>query len=98
MCRVRFALLFALFLPSAVFAQADAPILLKPERVFDGIPATPYPGWVVLVRGTKITAAGPAETLEVPKGARVIELPGCTLLPGLIDAHSHLLLHPYNET
>ena len=76
----------------------DAPILLKPDRVFDGTTATPHAGWVVLVRGEKIAAAGPADEVKVPKGAKVIELPGTTLLPGLIDAHSHLLLHPYDET
>jgi imidazolonepropionase-like amidohydrolase len=50
------------------------------------------------VRGERIEAAGPATEVKVPDGARVIELPGATLLPGLIEAHSHLLLHPYNET
>jgi imidazolonepropionase-like amidohydrolase len=51
----------------------------------------------VLVRGDRIAAVGPASDVNA-SGARVIELPGMTLLPGLIDAHSHLLLHPYNET
>lgn len=78
--------------------QSDAPILLKPARVFDGVAAESHGGWVVLVKGDKIAAAGPADAVEVPKGAKVIDLPGCTLLPGLIDAHSHLLLHPYDET
>jgi imidazolonepropionase-like amidohydrolase len=52
---------------------------------------------VVLVRGAKIAAVGPGDRVEVPKGAKVIELPGTTLLPGLIDAHSHLLLYPYDK-
>jgi imidazolonepropionase-like amidohydrolase len=73
-------------------------VLLKPARVFDGVAAEPHEGWVVLVRGERIEAAGPVEEVKVPDGARVIELPGATLLPGLIEAHSHLLLHPYNET
>jgi imidazolonepropionase-like amidohydrolase len=51
----------------------------------------------VLVQGERIAAAGPADEVNVPTGTRVIELPGATLLPGLIDAHSHLLLHPYDE-
>jgi imidazolonepropionase-like amidohydrolase len=51
----------------------------------------------VLVRGERIAAVGPAADVNAA-GARIIELPGMTLLPGLIDAHSHLLLHPYNET
>ena len=83
--------------PSLSLAQPDAPILLKPERVFDGTAAEPHAGWVVLVKGEKIVAAGPAEKVEVPKGAKVIDLPGTTLLPGLIDAHSHLLLYPYDK-
>ena len=65
--------------------------------MFDGTSAAPHAGWVVLVKGEKIAFAGPAEKLEVPKDAKVIELPGTTLLPGLIDAHSHLLLYPYDK-
>lgn len=78
-------------------AGADAPILLKPDRVFDGATATPHAGWVVLVQGDRIAAAGPADEVTVPSGAQLIALPGATVLPGLIDAHSHLLLHPYDE-
>jgi imidazolonepropionase-like amidohydrolase len=88
--------LLSLLVVPAVRAD-DAPILLKPDRVFDGISGTPHAGWVVVVSGEKITAAGPADAVEVPKGAKVIELPGTTLLPGLIDAHSHLLLYPYDQ-
>src|SRR5262249_5095816 len=83
---------------------ADAPgspptaLLLKPERVFDRPTAEPHAGWAVLVRGSRIAAAGPAEDVKAPPEARVVELPGMTLLPGLIDAHSHIFLHPYNET
>src|SRR5207302_4274769 len=79
-------------------AQSNPPVVLKPDRVFDGTTATPHAGWVVVVKGDRIAAAGPADSVSVPKGAKVIELPGTTLLPGLIDAHAHLLLHPYDET
>jgi len=92
-----FSLVFALSLAS-VNAADDGLILLKPDRVFDGVSSEPYVGWAVLVRGQKIEAAGPIDKVNVPKDAKVIELPGTTLLPGLIDAHSHLLLHPYDET
>jgi imidazolonepropionase-like amidohydrolase len=74
---------------------ADPPVLLKPDRVFDGTAARP--GWVVLVKGDTIAAAGPADEVRAPDGATVIDLPGTTLLPGLIDAHSHLLLYPYDQ-
>jgi imidazolonepropionase-like amidohydrolase len=85
-------------LPLASPAQPSQPAatLLHPAAVFDG--QVLHPGWAVLVEGQKITAAGPAASLTVPAGARTLELPGLTLLPGLIEGHSHLLLHPYNET
>ena len=102
--RSLFILLAALScsLPRLVSAQtAPAPttvFLLRPARVFDGVSARPQVGWGVLVRGERIAAVGPAAQLTVPEGAEVIDLPGTTLLPGLIEGHSHLLLHPYNET
>jgi imidazolonepropionase-like amidohydrolase len=72
--------------------------LLEPERVFDARSEQAHAGWVVLVEGARIAAVGPAGKVEVPAGTERIELPGMTVLPGLIDAHSHILLHPYNET
>ncbi len=86
-----------LLLPLAGRAQTQpAALLLHPAAVFDGQDL--HPGWAVLVEGEKITAAGPAAQLTAPAGAHILELPGLTLLPGLIEGHSHLLLHPYNET
>ena len=73
------------------------PVVLKPARVWDGISPQAHDGWIVVVRGKTIEAAGPADEVKVPEDARTIELPGTTLLPGLIDAHTHVLLHPYNE-
>jgi len=72
--------------------------LLKPARVFDGESAQVHLDWVVLVRGEKIEAVGPARDVRVPPDAKLIELPGLTLMPGLIEAHSHILLHAYSET
>lgn len=78
-------------------AAAAQPVVVRADRVFDG--ERMQQGWAVVVRGPRIEAAGPAATLQVPAGARTIALPaGTTLLPGLIEGHSHLLLHPYNET
>ena len=71
-------------------------ILLHPARVFDG--TTMHDNWVVLVRGDRIAAVGPASQIATPADATVIELPGMTLMPGMIEGHSHLFLHPYNET
>ncbi len=82
---------------ATAFAQTLLPaFVLQPDRVFDG--ETIHPGWVVVVRGDRIIAAGPPATTNAPGGARTIALPGTTLMPGLIEGHSHLLLHPYNET
>lgn len=78
--------------------QPDAVYLLKPAHVFDGESADLHDGWVVLVRGEKLEAMGPAAEITAPPEAKAIDLPGMTLMPGLIEAHSHVLLHPYSET
>jgi imidazolonepropionase-like amidohydrolase len=72
--------------------------LLKADRVFDARSEQAHAGWVVLVQGDKIAAVGPAAQVNVPADTQTVDLPGTTLLPGLIDAHSHIFLHPYNET
>jgi imidazolonepropionase-like amidohydrolase len=79
-------------------APAGPPTLLVPDRVWDAVDAAPHDGWVVLVRGDRIDAVGPRAQVSVPGDAKTVNLPGTTLLPGLIEGHSHLLLHPYNET
>jgi len=72
--------------------------LLKADRVFDARSEQTHSGWAVLVQGDRIAAVGPAGRIDAPAAAKVIDMPGTTLLPGLIDAHSHIFLHPYNET
>ena len=79
-------------------APAGPPTLLVPDRVWDAVDAAPHDGWAVLVRGDRIEAVGPRAQVSAPADAVTINLPGTTLLPGLIEGHSHLLLHPYNET
>ena len=76
--------------------QPNTAYLIRPARVFDGDAV--HDGWVVLVQGQRIQAAGPVASVTTPPNAETIDLPGTTLLPGLIEAHSHVLLHPYNET
>jgi imidazolonepropionase-like amidohydrolase len=89
-------LLVALAIAFPVAAEDPTRVtMLRPARVFDG--ETTHEGWAVRVRGDRIDAVGPVTALSLP-GAATIDLPGATLLPGLIDAHSHILLHPYNET
>jgi imidazolonepropionase-like amidohydrolase len=78
--------------------QPAASWLLRPQQVFDATSEQAHPGWVVLVTGNRIAAVGPAASVTPPPDARTIDLPGTTLLPGLIEAHTHIFLHAYNET
>ncbi|MGH6965863.1 MAG: amidohydrolase family protein [Phenylobacterium sp.] len=84
----------------ALPARAAEPTryVLEPDAVWSAGDATPHAGWAVVVEDGKIAAVGPKSSVARPAGAEVIALPGQTLIPGLIEAHSHLLLHPYNET
>jgi imidazolonepropionase-like amidohydrolase len=95
----RLALAFAVAMPLTVLAQSGTPApvvtVLRPARVFDGDAI--HEGWAVRVRGNRIDAVGPLASVSVPE-AQVRDLAGLTLIPGLIEGHSHVLLHPYNET
>lgn len=94
MHRARLIVLLSLLVSGTLQA---APVLLTAERTWTGSGAA-HTGWSVLVDGTRIVAAGPTASITVPAGAERIALPGKTLIPGLMDLHSHVLLHPYNET
>jgi imidazolonepropionase-like amidohydrolase len=110
--RWNWVVLFCVICPEIHWAQGQTPVsnpvtpitakpprtlVLEATRVFDGSSSDVHEGWVVIVRGDRIDAVGPKTDLQRPEGAEVIALPGMTLLPGLIDAHTHVLLHPYNE-
>ena len=69
--------------------------ITRAQSVFDG--ETMHDGWAVRVTGNHIDAAGPAATVAVST-AKTIDLAGTTLMPGLVEGHSHVLLHPYDET
>jgi imidazolonepropionase-like amidohydrolase len=89
-----------LMLPALLSAQespAAAPqvVVLKAARLFDGRGDATLPNGVVIVEGDKIKAAGSG--LPIPAGARVIDLGDATLLPGLIDAHTHLAFASYDN-
>lgn len=88
---LKLCLLFFFNVP--IFAQQEI-YLLKPARIFDG--ENIHENWQVLIQKEKIIAVG--ENLKIPQNTEIINLPNATLLPGLIEGHSHLLLHPYNET
>lgn len=80
----------------ATAGQADTAFLITADRLFDG--EQMHENWSVLVLNNKILAVGETISLKTAIPVKKIMLPGCTLLPGLIEGHSHLLLHPYNET
>lgn len=85
-------LLWAVLVSQLSLAQ----VILQPDRVFDGTKL--HSDWVVLVEQQHISYAGPLKALKKPKNVKTIVLEGTTLMPGIIEGHSHLLLHPYNET
>jgi imidazolonepropionase-like amidohydrolase len=82
-------------LAALLAVSAYGQTVLRPARVFDG--ETMRTGIAVRVNGNRIEAIGPAAGIDTA-GAKVVDLPGLTLMPGLIEGHSHILLHPYNET
>ena len=84
-------------LASPAHAAEPRPLLLTAERVWTG-EGEAHKGWAVLVARGRIAAVGPAAGIVAPQDAERIDLPGQTLIPGLMDLHSHVLLHPYNET
>src|SRR5271170_7527360 len=63
--------------------------VLNPARVFDTAGGQMRDGWSVLVSGNQIAAVGPSVDIQAPSNAVIIPLPGMTLLPGLMDIHSH---------
>ncbi|MEJ0054292.1 MAG: hypothetical protein WDN75_00735 [Bacteroidota bacterium] len=93
---MRYISIIFLFVTSIANAQQKSSYLLQPDRVFDGTEM--HEGWVVLVENDKIISAGTKESIKAGKETQVIAMAGTTLLPGLIEGHSHLLLYPYNIT
>ena len=83
---------------AATSAESRGDVLLVPARVWTAEGDAAHEGWAVLVHDGAIAAVGPAGNINAAAGATRIELPGATLTPGLIDLHSHVFLHPYNET
>jgi imidazolonepropionase-like amidohydrolase len=95
-CTICFlAIAFQVNMPAQTPRDSGAVVILKPQRVFDG--EALHEGWAVRVKGDRIEAAGPAAGIDA-SGGKTIDLPGVTLLPGLVEGHSHVLLHAYSET
>jgi imidazolonepropionase-like amidohydrolase len=91
------AMLALLTLSLMAHAAPPRPVLLTAERVWTG-DGPAQRGWAVLLANGRIEAVGPLAGIAAPPDVERIDLPGKTLLPGLMDLHSHVLLHPYNET
>jgi imidazolonepropionase-like amidohydrolase len=90
-------LLTVLCLAAASLAQNDGPVL-KPMTVIragvliDGQSAAPRRNQVIVIRGNLITEVSDAASAHIPTGAEVVDLSQATVLPGLIDAHTHIFL------
>ena len=90
--------LLALALPSLLAAQAptnpikgSGTVALKAARVIDGTGAAPIRNGVVVVTDDRIVSVGAAGAVAIPAGARTVDLGNATLLPGFIDAHTHVI-------
>jgi imidazolonepropionase-like amidohydrolase len=92
-------LLIALAITAAHGAPPDknSPLLLVPDAVWDGVHDAPQAGMAVLIKGGRIETIGRTADIKSPPESERVDLPGQTLIPGLIEGHSHLFLHPYNE-
>ena len=91
---MKFYLFIIVLFATSLQAQKEEYILLKGDRVFDG--ENMHEGWSVLIKNNLVEAVGILSAL--PPNTVVKNYPGCTIMPGLIEGHSHLFLHPYNET
>jgi imidazolonepropionase-like amidohydrolase len=87
---------FLLLSANILFAQIPKSYYLTADRIFDG--EVVHTGWAVVVEADKIVSIGPKEKVKEPSGSIKVNYPNSTLLPGLIEGHSHLLLYPYNIT
>src|SRR5881296_3376736 len=84
--------------PAPPGSREPGPLLLTGAKVLDPRGERWLDGVQVLVVGQRISRIAAAGAVALPEGARRIALGGRYLIPGLIDLHSHLLLHPYDET
>ena len=95
---MRTVLLAALLVPAVAVSQAPTnptkgagTVVLKAARVIDGTGAAPIQNGVVVVTDDRIVAVGRDGSVSVPTGARTVDLGNATLLPGFIDAHTHVI-------
>jgi imidazolonepropionase-like amidohydrolase len=81
---------FILSLHTVGVAQEQRPLVITHAVIIDGNGKTPIEDGIIVIRGAKIEALGPASNVRVPSGARAIDAKGKTVMPGLADMHVHL--------
>src|SRR6266849_5251446 len=74
----------------AASAEADQAVVLEGARLIDGTGKAPRENSVIVVQGDRIAAVGTVGKVKYPKGARVVDVRGRTIIPGLINAHGHV--------
>lgn len=74
----------------AITTVTDSVVALTNVTVIDGTGAAPRAGQTVVLRGGSIAAVGPSASVAVPAGARVLDLAGHTVIPGMVGVHDHL--------
>ena len=77
-------------LGASPMSAQNSTVLIRAGRLFDSKSGSMLENQVVLVEGEKISAVGPADQVQIPAGAQVIDLSKATVLPGLIDGHTHV--------
>jgi len=83
--------LFALFAFAGIsYSQTPAAIAVRAGHLFDSKTGQMLANQVILIQGERITDVGPADQVKIPAGAQVIDLSQAIVMPGLIDAHTHM--------
>src|SRR5579859_7810997 len=83
------SLIAVLLLLAPLAARAET-VVFKGARIIDGVAASPLEKGMMIVDGDRITYVGPAGKMKPPAGARVVDLKGKTIMPGMINAHGHV--------
>ena len=92
--RYFFLLLVSIF--SCIASSAQQKYFITADRLFDG--ESMHTDWALLVEANKIVSVGPKQSIKIPEGTISINYGNATVMPGMIEGHSHLFLYPYNIT